>query len=348
MRRKKEKISATSSSSTTTTTSPSASSSKSFDVNAFRIAGLAIAPQTLAGLTNTPLVLHDFLNVDIVEQWPDLTTIESVTHWGNLFGSEALSLITVMSCYVLADAAENNRLKSDTYQRLAIGNILVISSVVAALLLAQNGSQPPPRPNASAVATFGALSLPCLFASVNAIGKYGNGFDGFFDRFKKDWNSLLNFTNKDASYISRYYKFSLLTTLIVGSAFALSPTSPLSATNEPYANAEFVRRLFGLVTVFGLAPVQFVLLDASSRNRLGGGTFKKLNLSIAASIFLLDWMTIWGYEKLNGIVTPEQITAINESSETFGISQIYNYVGAICVSFATFGVYLYQGIFAKK
>ena len=159
---------------------------------------------------------------------------------------------------------------------------------------------------------------------------------------------MKDFSNKDASYLSRYYKLSFFTTLIVGGAFAFSPTSPLSAINEPYASAEFIRRLFGIGAVFGLAPVQFVLLDASKRNRLGGGTFKKLNLSIACAIALIDFMTIWGFGKISEIASPELIADLESASATNGISQIYNYVGAISVSLAIAGVYLYQGIFAKK
>lgn len=196
--------------------------------------------------------------------------------------------------------------------------------------------------------TFTGLSLPCLFASVSAINTHGGGFAGVSDLFAKDWDDLKDFSNKDASYLSRYYKLSFFTTLVVGGAFAFSPTSPLSAINEPYASAEFIRRFFGLGAVFGLAPAQFVLLDASKRNILGGGTFKKLNLSIAASVFLIDFMTVWGFGKIAEIATPDQIQVLNEASATGGISQIYNYVVAILVSLAIAGVYLYQGLFAKK
>ena len=248
---------------------------------------------------------------------------------------------------MLADAAENKRLNSQTYQRLAVGNVLVLASVIGALVLTQVVGEAP-RPNASAIATFTGLSLPCLYASISAINTHGGGFGGVSDLFAKDWDDLKDFSNKDASYLSRYYKLSFFTTLVVGGAFAFSPTSPLSAINEPYASAEFIRRLFGLGAVFGLAPAQFVLLDASKRNRLGGGTFKKLNCSIALAILLVDFMTVWGFGKIAEIATPDQIQVLNEASATGGISQIYNYVGAISVSLAIAGVYLYQGLFAKK
>ena len=335
------------SSSSETSSASSSGDGNGNETNTFRASGLALLPITLTNLFNTPETLTTFLDFQDAEQFPDFTSVETLTHWSNLFGSDAFSLITLCSCYVLADAAENNRLKSQTYQRLAIGNVLVLTSVIGALVLSQavGGA---PRPNALAIATFTGLSLPCLYASISAINTHGGGFAGVSDLFAKDWDDLKDFSNKDASYLSRYYKLSFFTTLIVGGAFAFSPTSPLSAINEPYASAEFIRRLFGLGAVFALAPAQFVLLDASKRNRLGGGTFKKLNLSIAASIFLIDFMTIWGFGKINEIATPEQIQVLNEASATGGISQIYNYVGAISVSLAIAGVYVFQGLFAKK
>ena len=336
-----------SSSSSSSSSSSNESNDENNETNAFRLSGIALLPISLANLFNTPETLTTFLDFKDAEQFPDFTTVETLTHWSNLFGSDAFSLITLCSCYVLADAAENNRLNSQTYQRLAVGNVLVLASVIGALALTQVVGEAP-RPNASAIVTFTGLSLPCLFASVGAINTHGGRFAGVSDLFAKDWDDLKDFSNKDASYLSRYYKLSFFTTLIVGGAFAFSPTSPLSAINEPYASAEFIRRLFGLGAVFGLAPAQFVLLDASKRNRLGGGTFKKLNLSIAASIFLIDFMTVWGFGKIAEIATPDQIQVLNEASATGGISQIYNYVGAISVSLAIAGVYLYQGLFAKK
>ena len=336
-----------SSSSSSSSSSSNESNDENNETNAFRLSGIALLPISLANLFNTPETLTTFLDFKDAEQFPDFTTVETLTHWSNLFGSDAFSLITLCSCYVLADAAENNRLNSQTYQRLAVGNVLVLASVIGALALTQVVGEAP-RPNASAIVTFTGLSLPCLFASVGAINTHGGGFAGVSDLFAKDWDDLKDFSNKDASYLSRYYKLSFFTTLIVGGAFAFSPTSPLSAINEPYASAEFIRRLFGLGAVFGLAPAQFVLIDASKRNRLGGGTFKKLNLSIAASIFLIDFMTVWGFGKIAEIATPDQIQVLNEASATGGISQIYNYVGAISVSLAIAGVYLYQGLFAKK
>ena len=77
-------------------------------------------------------------------------------------------------------------------------------------------------------------------------------------------------------------------------------TSPLAIVNEYYPSSQFVQRAFGLGAVFMLAPAQFVLVDAARRGRLGGGTFKKLNLSIAAAIAGIDWMTVYTFQAANG------------------------------------------------
>ena len=72
-----------------------------------------------------------------------------------------------------------------------------------------------------------------------------------------------------------------------------------------------------------------------------GGTFKKLNLSIAASIALIDWMTIYTF----GAATALSPTAAQLENASGGV---YNYVGALAVSASIVAVYLYQGVFAKK
>jgi hypothetical protein len=90
-----------------------------------------------------------------------------------------------------------------------------------------------------------------------------------------------------------------------------------------------------------LAPAQFVLLDAAQRGRLGGGTFKKLNLSIALAIAGIDFMTVYTFAAAQAL-NPDA-DALKEAS-----GGIYNYVGALAVSFSILAVYLYQGLFAKK
>jgi hypothetical protein len=93
-------------------------------------------------------------------------------------------------------------------------------------------------------------------------------------------------------------------------------------------------------TLHRYTPVQFVLVDAARRGRLGGGTFKALNLSIAAAIAGIDWMTVYTFQAANGL-SPDADALAGASGG------IYNYVGALAVSFSILAVYLYQGLFAK-
>ena len=105
----------------------------------------------------------------------------------------------------------------------------------------------------------------------------------------------LNEASEKGGYLERYYKLSFWASMVVGGAFAFSPLSPLAIVNEFTPSSQFLQRAFGLGTVFMLAPAQFVLLDAASRGRLGGGTFKKLNLSVAAAIAGIDAMTVYTF-----------------------------------------------------
>ena len=129
--------------------------------------------------------------------------------------------------------------------------------------------------------------------------------------------------------------------MIVGGSFAFSPLSPLAIINEYSPSAQLAQRAFGLGTVFMLAPAQYVLVDAARRGRLDGGTFKKLNLSIAAAVAGIDAMTIYTFTSAAAL-SPDADALAGASGG------IYNYVGALVVSGTILGVYLYQGLFAKK
>ena len=63
--------------------------------------------------------------------------------------------------------------------------------------------------------------------------------------------------------------------------------------------------------------------------------------AIAAAIAGIDAMTIYTFGAAQ-MLNPDA-DALAEAS-----GGVYNYVGALAVSFSIFGVYLYQGIFAKK
>ena len=193
--------------------------------------------------------------------------------------------------------------------------------------------------SAGLVATF----APAFATSVKAIREYGPGHDETWARVGKDFAEAknLNERSETGGYLELFYKVSFWTSLVVGGSFAFSPLSPLAIVNEMEPSSQLIQRAFGLATVFLLAPTQYILIDAAKRGRLGGGTFKKLNLSIAASIALIDWMTIYTF----GAATALSPTAAQLENASGGV---YNYVGALAVSASIVAVYLYQGVFAKK
>jgi len=329
-------------------TSEGASSSDGASPLAFNVAA-----STLAAVTAPTLMYPTFL----VRRGLGLTcatplfgekfdTIESTSHFANAFGADAFAVIAIAALVTLADAAENSRLKSETYQRLALAVVLYTGSLVTAFdgaFLASRGTTGP-APNAVTCAVITAAFLPAFVSSISAIRTFGPGHDETWARVREDFDEAKNFGERTESggYLELFYKVSFWTSMVVGGSFAFSPLSPLAVVNESAnVSAQLVQRSFGLSTVFMLAPAQFVLIDACRRGRLGGGTFKKLNLSIAIAIALIDWMTVYTFGetvKLNP--TAEQLSTASGG--------IQNYVAALSVSFGILIVYLYQGIFAKK
>ena len=276
-------------------------------------------------------------------------TIESTSHFAKTFGADAFAVIALTALYTLSDAAKNSRLKSETYQRLALAVVLYTGSLCVAFdgaFLAVNvaGVVDGPAPNAATAAAITCAFLPAFVSSISAIRTYGPGHDATWARVGADFAETKNFGDRteQGGYLELFYKVSFWTSMVVGGSFAFSPLSPLAIVNESAnVSAQLVQRSFGLSTVFMLAPAQMVLIDACRRGRLGGGTFKKLNLSIAVAIALIDWMTIYTFgEVLKLSPSAEQLSTASGGME--------NYVAALSVSFSIAAVYLYQGVFAKK
>ena len=175
-------------------------------------------------------------------------------------------------------------------------------------------------PNAAAVGGLLVAFAPAFATSVKAIREYGPGHDETWARVGKDFAEAknLNERSETGGYLELFYKVSFWTSLVVGGSFAFSPLSPLAIVNETEPSSQLIQRAFGLATVFLLAPTQYVLVDAAKRGRLGGGTFKKLNLSIAASIALIDWMTIYTF----GAATALSPTAAQLENASGGVLQL--------------------------
>ena len=313
------------------------------DAAAFKAAGAALALPALPAFVATEPILEAF---GVSHSDPAaFAGISDIAHYSNVVGTDCFALIALCATYVLSDAADNARLDSATYQRLALALVLYAAATSAGVLAAfavgtasDLGPAPSPPPSSHRRRALAAAAV-----SASAISKYGGGFGAAFDRAKEDVGVALalNEASEKGGYLERYYKLSFWASMIVGGAFAFSPLSPLAIVNEFTPSSQFLQRAFGLGTVFMLAPAQFVLLDAASRGRLGGGTFKKLNLSVAAAIAGIDAMTVYTFAAA---------TALNPDADALAGASggIYNYVGALAVSFSILAVYLYQGIFAKK
>lgn len=324
-----------------------ASSSSSSSSDAFVASAIALGVPNLGALVYPTALASSGLGLACAtplfgESFAD---VESVQHFSNLFGTEAFSIVAVTALYALYDAAKNDRLKSETYQRLALALVLYGGSLMAAFLVAAASANASGEagPSATTCAAVVASFAPACAAGVNAIREYGPGHDETWARVGKDFQEAtrLGERSEKGGYLELFYKVSFWTSLVVGGSFAFSPLSPLAILNETAPSSQLIQRAFGLATCFLLAPTQFVLLDAAKRGRLGGGTFKKLNLSIAAAITLIDWMTIYTF----GAAASLNPTAEQMATASGGV---YNYVGALAVSGSIVAVYLYQGLFAKK
>ena len=171
--------------------------------------------------------------------------------------------------------------------------------LAGALAVAAGALDPSLTPSPSIAALVGTtLSFtPAMAASASAITKYGGGIAGAKERASADLSLVSNLgdTSEKGGYLEYYYKLSFWASIVVGGAFAFSPLSPLAIVNEFTPSSQIVQRAFGLGAVFMLAPAQFVLLDACRRGRLGGGTFKKLNLAVAAAVAGIDAMTVYTF-----------------------------------------------------
>ena len=314
------------------------------DATQFKAAGLILAVPTIPAFVNTEPVLEQF---GVSHSDPsNFTQIADVQHFSNLVGTDCFALIALCALYVLADAAKNEILDSATYQRLALAVVLYSLSNalgVAGAFAAGSVTGASPASSAAAVAGIILTLAPTALVSANTIIKYGGGFGNSLERVKQDWSVVcdLGSATERGGYLERYLKLSFWASMIVGGSFAFSPLSPLAIVNEYTPSSQFIQRAFGLGTVFMLAPAQFVLLDAAQRGRLGGGTFKKLNLSIALAIAGIDAMTVYTFSAAQAL-NPDVDALANASGG------IYNYVGALVVSFSILAVYLYQGLFAKK
>ena len=100
------------------------------DAAAFKAAGLVLAVPSLATFVDTQPVLGAF---GVSHSDPRaFEAVSDVQHFSNVVGTDCFALIALCVLYVLSDAAENERLDSETYQRLALAAVLYSGANVLA------------------------------------------------------------------------------------------------------------------------------------------------------------------------------------------------------------------------
>ena len=222
---------------------------------------------------------------------------------------------------------------------LALGLVLFgASNATAAGVAAARGA-------ALAPAALDAAAFAPALALGAAIASRGGG-----KSVVTEARELVNLQDCEGGYLELYYKVSVITTLVVGGAFAFSPESPLSLVNASDPASQLLQRTFGLGACFMLAPAQAVLASAASKGEMRTAACRALNLAIAASIAGIDWSTIVSNDAAQRVLGEGDAQVAYESLESLGSASggIANYVAALLVSGLTLAVYLYQGLPLKR
>jgi hypothetical protein len=92
----------------------------------------------------------------------------------------------------------------------------------------------------------------------------------------------------DFSYpLTQFYRIEGALTLAVGALLILLPATVLEAPEPSFTAETLMRRVSGVNAGVLLTTVNWVLLDASGRARLGASTFKVLNITTGATVALV-------------------------------------------------------------
>ena len=156
-------------------------------------------------------------------------------------------------------------------------------------------------------------------------------------------------TELDVPYLERFYKVSIITSLVVGGSFALSPISPLALANSVDPFSQFLRRNFGLFSIALLAPTQCVLAASATDKSLTRPTVRALNLAVAIAIAGIDAVTLYSQgaaaEILQATLPADVARSTDVQSLVAGSSGgIENFVAALGVSGLILAVYLVQAL----
>lgn len=185
-------------------------------------------------------------------------------------------LLASGNSYILLGAAQNDRLKSDTYKRLNLAQITYSGmGFVAGVLMNLNIT----------------WKITCLVTFINSIKGYGYGLKGWelgSACAKEDITKGIQSTVKCLTNVNLKSVGYLAATVLLG---ALNVSKLSEAANifvSGGANYMLGTRLFRASKIMLLAVTTLTLKDAADRDRLEGTTFIELNF--LSSLVFASWL----------------------------------------------------------
>lgn len=84
-----------------------------------------------------------------------------------------------------------------------------------------------------------------------------------------------------------FYRLQMLTAFLVGIGLVFLPASIVESPEPTYTAETLMRRISGFDAALFLATANWVLADASKRDRLAASTFRTLNFTLAGVTVLV-------------------------------------------------------------
>lgn len=248
---------------------------------------------------------------------------------GRMFGSMLLLAAVVASC--LKDAAEHDRLRSETYQRLNLGLMWWGLGTVVSLWLAPQ--QPLRLALGVCTALLGATTAHAAL-TYHETSEQGLSLPYLVRQFFKSLGNLGDYKNNDSTALYSLYAYGFAAKATVAAVTAILFHGQLRLAKDGLLLAPLGTLGQALVPANGvgyalLAVVLVTLKDAAARGRLGASTFKALNIG-AAIVGLTNCITLVSWQQA-GVLAQSKLVSV----------KIVLHSGLVAVA-------LYNYAFAKK
>lgn len=236
------------------------------------------------GLLNAKAVVHETLGLDT-------STFEANVREPAAGFLEITSALFPLEAALLLGLAAGAERFTEPEDRSRMGAALAGASAGTLATLALSGAAAAAEAPSPALAAFVAL-----VATTGALGARSAtaGAESPLALYTSDAAELLPFTqNGDEESVGRrdpaalFYQSSVLTSLVVGASFLLSPVSPIALFEAEGAATHWLRQGLGVYVVFLLAPVQALLFRATRDGLLAQPTTKLLNVATGLCCGLL-------------------------------------------------------------